>query len=126
MILGALAPLQAIHQLRRGGAVLTVRLVAGVMLVSACGTPPAPPTITTPIAATLVGSSLVLDGERFGERDPNSMLVYVGGTTLPPPCPVASNLSRNTCAGETDDMLRARSTISPSAPCGITHCNRWV
>jgi streptogramin lyase len=61
---------------------VTVRLVAGVMLVSTCGTPPAPPTITTPIAATLVGSALVLDGERFGDRAPNSMLVYAGGTTL--------------------------------------------
>jgi hypothetical protein len=60
---------------------LTVRLVAGVMLVSVCGTPPAPPIIATPIAATLVGGSLVLDGARFGERDPSSELVYVGRTT---------------------------------------------
>jgi hypothetical protein len=60
---------------------LTARLVAGAMLLSVCGTPPAPPIIATRIAATLVGGSLVLDGARFGERDPSSRLVYAGGTT---------------------------------------------
>ena len=61
---------------------MTVRLVVGAMLLSTCDTPPAPPIITTPIAATLVAGSLVLDGARFGDRAPSSKLVYVGGTTL--------------------------------------------
>ena len=60
---------------------MIVRLTAGAMLMSACGTPSAPPIIATPIAATLVGGSLVLDGARFGAPDPSSKLVYLGGTT---------------------------------------------
>jgi len=65
-----------------GGAILAVRLVVGAVLLSACDTPPAPPVITTPIAATLVGGALVLEGARFGDRAPGSKLVYVGGATL--------------------------------------------